>query len=82
MALPGAVLRFREVPGAYYRGTRVPVSEGGREIYCRVPPGWEELYDIPPNSVIEVAGNMPGLRTAKQELPGLGSTTNSCSLWA
>ena len=64
VALPGAVQRFRDVPGAYYRGTPVPVSEGGRKIYCRVPPGWAELYDIPPNSVIEVVGNMPGLREA------------------
>ena len=32
MALPGAVQRFREFPGAYYRCTRVPVSEGGRKI--------------------------------------------------
>ena len=33
VALPGAVQRFRDVPGAYYRGTPVPVSEGGRKIY-------------------------------------------------
>ena len=64
VALPEATKRFRDVPGAYYRGTPVPVSEGGRKIYCRVPSGWEELYDIQPNSAIEVGGNMPGLREA------------------
>ena len=64
VALPEAKQRFRDVPGAYYRGTPVPVSEGVRKIYCRVPTGWAELCDIQPNSVIEVGGNMLGLREA------------------
>lgn len=71
--LPGeeeATLTISDVPGAYYRGTPPPVEENGREIFARIPKGFEQLGmpAINPTTgermIFHVKGNLPGLQNA------------------
>jgi hypothetical protein len=59
-----------DVAVAYYYGTPTPVEEGGRAIFARIPPGFEE-FGYPPidpvtgeRMVFYIPGNLPGIRDA------------------
>jgi hypothetical protein len=65
-----ARLWVNDVPGAYYHGTPPPPgTPGGRALYGRIPPGFEELGYPGRNSrgeemLFYVQGNLPGRRDA------------------
>jgi hypothetical protein len=59
-----------DVAGAYYYGTPTPVERGGRAIFARIPPGFEQ-FGYPPvdpvtgeRMIFHITGNLPGIRDA------------------
>ena len=66
----GGVLRFLDVKGAYFEGTKVlPGEPGGRSIWAPVPEGWDVFGYYAraadgSRNWFEVMGNVPGLRDA------------------
>ena len=66
----GAKRRVLDIKGAYFEGKVPTPEEGGRVLYARVPPGWEE-FGFPtvdpvtrePN-YFRVVGNVPGRQDA------------------
>ena len=63
----GGVLRFLDVKGAYFEGTKVlPGEPGGRSIWAPVPEGWDVFGYYAraadgSRNWFEVTGNVPGL---------------------
>ena len=66
----GAKRRVLDIKGAYFEGKVPTPEEGGRVLYARVPPGWEEFGFPMVDSVtgepnyFRVVGNVPGRQNA------------------
>jgi len=66
---PDATSAQNDVRGAYYCGKPVPPEEGGRCLFCFIPPEMEE-YGFPQydengqRNLLEIIGNIPGRQEA------------------